>query len=652
MPIRVTCPSCQSVAVCPDEYRGRSLRCKKCGRSFVAGAPAPRRPEPAAPPAPRPAAPAEKRPRGRFLTVVLLALFVGVAAGLPTAFFLVNRPGRPDGVAAGPGPTAPDTGPAPADTGKPEPPRDAGTKPPAAAPVVWHDFTSRDWGFSVRFPGSPKVISPPSAGGRRTQVFAAAAPLPPDGKQGPFTVTCTECDPRETADAAAFLAAQTAAFARQASEKTPLKLDGFPGVELRGERKDADGRAWVTVQRVYVVRSRLYNLYVSGPRDEGASDLFKSFFDSFTLLDGGAAAPPVARTPRDRALDWLAEHAAAPADKVVDEAKKLLDARAKDGTAFTLALGEGLLKGKKPVLLVGWGSELLAVELAAEQARALKVAERDIAVAAYQEPAGQRSEKPPFALSDLKISGTGSKLSATVAYRRGEAAVVRVSYLTGSTPRVQREPVEAKTASGTLTFGVSPPASADPPPGGPVVLVVEVCSAAGADKPDMVLSNAVAAVVTLPAAPPKGGLAELQLTAPAGWEARYNKFQGGVGGWAVTKPPPTALSEAEQVRVEECPADARSPADYAAHLKDKDFLNVDLPGWVEVGPKEDLPDGFVFKGVVKKYAEKKTPPVLGLLVVRDIAGLKVRCFSANLRGEKSRDEALEIFKAATFGPAK
>jgi hypothetical protein len=149
--------------------------------------------------------------------------------------------------------------------------------------------------------------------------------------------------------------------------------------------------------------------------------------------------------------------------------------------------------------------------------------------------------------------------------------------------------------------------------------------------------------------PPKDGVAGLQLAVPEGWRSNYNRF---LGVWDLTKPPPTPRSDPEDVRIEPCPANARTPADYASRLKQNDFLNVEVPGWVEVGEREDLPDGFVFKGIVKKYPNPKTPPVLGLLAVREIGGLKVRCFSANLRTETSRDVILEMFKAASFAPPK
>ncbi len=216
---------------------------------------------------------------------------------------------------------------------------------------------------------------------------------------------------------------------------------------------------------------------------------------------------------------------------------------------------------------------------------------------------------------------------------------------------MRRLPAEAKEPSGTLPISGVPLTTDDPQLSGPVVVFVEACSAEGS-APETVLSNAVAAVVTVTPGPPKGGLAELQLTAPRGWKANYNKFLGGTGGWELEKPPPTSRSDGEYVRIEPCPPDALTAAVYEAHLKEKDWLNVDVPAFVEVGPKEDLPDGFVIKGVVKKFSNPKTPPVLGFVAVRDIGGLKVRCYGANLRGPDSLADALEAFKTARFGPAK
>jgi hypothetical protein len=331
--------------------------------------------------------------------------------------------------------------------------------PVAAPPSEWTEYTSRDWGFGARFPGEPNVASLPSLGGKRPQTFEGSAPAAPGRKPVTVSVTCEERDPRETTDAAAFLAARAAEVGGGEKTSPAPKLSGFPGVEVRAA--DAAGD-WLTTHRFYVVRARAYHVVAGGPADTDSAALARQFLDSFKLLDPGE--PQVAGPP------------APPA-------------------------------------------------------------------------------KPP-------------------------------------------EPVK-------------------------------------------------------PA--PKLGLADLQLTPPRGWKSNYNKYLGGTGGWLLTKPPPTPRSEEESVRIEPCPADAQTPADYTAHLKEKDWLNVDVPGFVEVGAKEDLPDGFVIKGVVKKFGNTKTPPVLGFVAVRDLGGMKVRCYGADLRTQASLDETLEAFKAAKFaappGPA-
>ncbi len=466
MSIRVVCPSCRTAAACPDEYRGRSLRCKKCGRSFLAGPPAPRatRSVPVA--------------RGRLVPVAVLAVVLVAAIGVPVAYFLLTADQRVSDISADakPGAVA-DTHlvPAPsADTGQRQS-IDRATKPTPVAPVAWQEFASPEWGFRASFPAMPQATSPPSAGGRRSQVFTAPSPRSVDGKQALFSITCTDCDPRETSDAAAVLAAATADLTREANETTPIKLGVFPGVELRVEQKDAGGGAsiWLTLRRIYLVRSRLYALHAGGPREAESS--LKQFLDSFRVLDV-SPANPVTTTPSGPVVDRIAAEAATTA---------------------------------------------------------------------------------------------------------GQAAL---------------------EAAATATI--------------------------------------------------KHSVADLLPALPPGWDAHYNKFLGGVGGWVVRKAPPTARSDAEELRIEECPADARTPVDYTTHLKRKDFLNVDVPGWVEVGGTEELPDGFVIKGVVKKPLNAKAPPTLGLVAVRDIGGIKVRCYSANLRNEKSRDEALELFKSAGLATAK
>jgi predicted Zn finger-like uncharacterized protein len=448
MSIRVTCPNCEAAFACPDDYRGRTLRCKKCGQSFVAAA---MKPRPVSTAAPR-----TKLARGRFVVAALLAVALGAALGVPSAYVLLRKKPHEGTVVVAPAATQPgadiripETSPAAPTDGarRAGPERDTAVRPAAASPVAWEDYTSRDWSFSVRFPGTPKVASLPMIAGKRPQVFTATVPPTSGRKAVNFILTCEERDPGEAADPAAYLAARAAEADPSLKEAVPVRCNGFPGLELRGEAKQGD--AWLTTHRIVLVRLRTYHLLASGPAAPDVPPLFKEFLDSFSVKDNGE--PEVLPSP----------------------------------------------------------------------------------------------------------------------------------------------------------------------------------------------------VVSLPG-PPKDGLAGLRLAVPDGWRANYNKF---LGAWDVTKPPPTTRTSAEVVRIEPCPNQARTPADYTARLKDKDFLTVDLPGWVEVGNREDLADGFVIKGVVKKFPNPKTPPVLAFLAVRDIGGLRVRCFSGDLRTEMSRDAVLEMFKGASFGPA-
>jgi hypothetical protein len=640
MPIRVTCPKCHVVAACPDEYRGRTLRCKKCGQPFVAGAPAARKPAPRAVPARR------GLTRGRFSVAAVLAVLLGAAVGVPAAWLLLKKPPT-DGVAAGPG-TSVDSGRWTVDSGRKDDSTSPSTthRPPstgrAEVPVTWTDTTSRDWGFSARFPAEPQATKLP--GGRRAQLFEATAPAAAGRKPVTASVTCEERDPGETADATAFLDARAAEVDREKKKRTALTLSGFPGVEVRGE---GDGDAWVTTHRFYVTRTRSYHLVASGPTDKESAAIIRKFLDGFALLDQAPTEPPAPPTPSERALSWMAANLAGPTDEVIGQAKERL-AGAKGGSGFTLALGGGLTKSKGPVLLAGYGGELFQFPLSSDAAQALKLGPRDVHVTTFAEPAGKPA-KPALTLSDLKISADSPKLTGTVTYQRGAGIAgplaLRLSYPSGAALRVRRQPAEVTTASGSLGISLPPLTADDPKLSGPVVVFVEVCSGEAA------VSNPVAALVAVVPGPPKGGLAELRLRVPDGWDANYNKF---LGEWVIKKPPPTPMSGGQEVRIEPCPDDAGKPDNYAAHLKEKDWLTGDGPGFAEVDQKEEWPDGFVIRGVVQRFGGK-APPTLGFVAVRDINGLKVRCYSANLRTTKefpegSRQELIDMFKAAKFGP--
>ncbi len=109
--MRVICPNCQAAYACPDEHRGKRLRCNKCQQVFVAEAAAPVRaqgladqgPGLAAPPRPaeQPTPPPIPSAKGkaRVSTGVVIAgtlavglLFGGVGAGL---YFVLTKPAAP-----------------------------------------------------------------------------------------------------------------------------------------------------------------------------------------------------------------------------------------------------------------------------------------------------------------------------------------------------------------------------------------------------------------------------------------------------------------------------------------------------------------------------------------------------------------------------
>jgi hypothetical protein len=293
MSIRVTCPKCRAAFACPDEYRGKTLRCKKCGQPFVAVAAPPRQAV-----APKPAAPTPTARRGltprRFAVAALLAMLLGGGIGLPAAWFLLKKHHPPDEVAAGQ-PTAPaEIPPAARPTEKQEPPRDTGTKPPPVPrpPVEWTEYTKRDCGFSARFPGEPKATTLPSLGGKPAQSFEATASAVPGRKAVTVSVTCEDREPRDTADPAAFLAARAAELGREGKTPSPLQLSGFPGVEVRIAEPAGD---WLTTHRFYVVRSRAYHVVAGGPTDKDSAALARQFLDSFALfapVEYEAAGPP------------------------------------------------------------------------------------------------------------------------------------------------------------------------------------------------------------------------------------------------------------------------------------------------------------------------------------------------------------------------
>lgn len=123
MAIRVTCPGCQAAYTCPDDYRGKKLKCKKCQQVFLAGSSQPAaRPRLAAPPpreefeemtapptAKRLPADVPKRSLAVPIAVGVGALVVASALSFAAYQFLKSPPNDPL-IGKGPGPGTKDAG--------------------------------------------------------------------------------------------------------------------------------------------------------------------------------------------------------------------------------------------------------------------------------------------------------------------------------------------------------------------------------------------------------------------------------------------------------------------------------------------------------------------------------------------------------------
>ena len=146
-------------------------------------------------------------------------------------------------------------------------------------------------------------------------------------------------------------------------------------------------------------------------------------------------------------------------------------------------------------------------------------------------------------------------------------------------------------------------------------------------------------------APRKPTLENLKVTLPEGWSARYNKF---LPRWYFEKATSTAKSphETNQCSVGEGLDDPTSLAAYADKLKQRDAIDLDTI-FTQITAREPLADGFLLKGTVKKdFKDRKPKLCLGLVMMRDLDGVKLFCKSTCLYSEALRDEAIALFQSA------
>jgi hypothetical protein len=150
-----------------------------------------------------------------------------------------------------------------------------------------------------------------------------------------------------------------------------------------------------------------------------------------------------------------------------------------------------------------------------------------------------------------------------------------------------------------------------------------------------------------PAPPAAGNLGKLRLPLETGWKAEFQPF---FNSWTIEKytPGKDGFNESNRLTVRRLLSGEPAEADaFVARLKEMDFLDIGYQ-WTEVTARDKLADGFVIKGLTRDHTVKDAKPVLGLVVVRDVAGDKLCGTSNSLRNEAVRTEALEMVKKASL----
>jgi uncharacterized protein (TIGR03066 family) len=156
---------------------------------------------------------------------------------------------------------------------------------PPPRPDGWKEFTSRERGFSVLFPGKPNESSRKGPKGDTYSCMAQA-----DAGVSTYSVLCTEvAQDIGAAGAKAVLDGATAPLAKNTKSKHDIKLGDYPGVELQLE---LDALGIVMTSRIYLVKQRLYQVIAASTRDKKDAAQFAKFLDSFKLTDMVARPEP------------------------------------------------------------------------------------------------------------------------------------------------------------------------------------------------------------------------------------------------------------------------------------------------------------------------------------------------------------------------
>lgn len=154
-----------------------------------------------------------------------------------------------------------------------------------------------------------------------------------------------------------------------------------------------------------------------------------------------------------------------------------------------------------------------------------------------------------------------------------------------------------------------------------------------------------------PIDPPPAGvtLAKLTLAEPMGWNGKY---LAATNEWFFTRPVTTTGRKTSNTLRIKASGDTGTLEDYQA--------KVALPGFM--GPKiykffvtasEPLPDGFVIRVRSERTVptKSKLPSTgIGVVVVRNVGGVRLIAIAASLANEEIRNEAIAALRSARLGP--
>jgi hypothetical protein len=397
----------------------------------------------------------------------------------------------------------------------------------------WKEYRSDKGRFAARFPASPKVTSMKIPEG-----LEGSSVVEQEGSR--FEVAYRDLDQLIAADPKFFFDKAIEPFALKSKSKKDIKLDGHPGIELEGEMVEGPAGKALAL-RCYMVKERFYIVTAIAPKKAAAQA--RDFVASFKLLDKRGTKKDPDETRKDKAdpkgekyvvrkavrhdaaaqkktraqLEaWLkANNSFGPDDRMVGDLLKDFDKDIRDGRAFILKLGTGLVKSKQQTWLTGRGGSFASFPLSGEQVKE-KLAEKGSLFNRTATQPELLGLQPEVELSAPKIDKAekldgDQPVTGSVAYKRLKAEkgnfVLRFTYLVKDSVISAYHPLgtEIPAAQGKFIFSADSINLPDKKFTGPVIVFIEVCTYADPLKGEtgVVVSNPVILLVHVAATPPK-----------------------------------------------------------------------------------------------------------------------------------------------------